>query len=56
MTARLEGETKKMGQKMLIGPTAASLTKHPLTALGEVELRGVAEPIEVFVPSALAVS
>lgn len=48
MTSRLEGETKKMGQKMLIGPGAAALTKYPLVALGEVELRGVAEPCAVY--------
>ncbi|MCI5074288.1 adenylate/guanylate cyclase domain-containing protein [Oricola sp.] len=56
MTARLEGETKKMGQKMLIGPYAASLTKHDLTDLGEVELRGVSEPCRVHTPTVMLAS
>ena len=53
-TSRLEGETKKMGQKMLIGPTAAGLSKRGLTALGEVELRGVEGPVTVYGPTAEA--
>ncbi|MFZ2101898.1 MAG: adenylate/guanylate cyclase domain-containing protein [Oricola sp.] len=51
MTARLEAETKKMGQEMLIGPGAAARTRFALTPLGEVHLRGMDKPCEVYRPA-----
>nr|WP_281435922.1 adenylate/guanylate cyclase domain-containing protein [Oricola nitratireducens] len=51
MTSRLEAETKKMGQEMLIGPGAAARTRFALTPLGEVHLRGMDKPCAVFRPA-----
>jgi len=51
MVSRLEAETKKRGETMLIGPGAAARTRHALTLLGEAHLRGVEKPCEVFRPA-----
>ncbi|WP_421857712.1 CHASE2 domain-containing protein [Oricola sp.] len=48
MTSRLEGETKKMGETMLVGPGAAARATRPLRAISEVEIRGVEGPVMVY--------
>lgn len=50
MVSRLEAETKKRGEAMLIGPGAAALTRLDLTPLGEAHLRGMEKPCEVYRP------
>jgi adenylate cyclase len=51
MTSRLEAETKKMGEVMLVGPGAAARTRFALEPLGEVHLRGMEKPCAVFRPA-----
>ncbi|GAB4355592.1 MAG: adenylate/guanylate cyclase domain-containing protein [Oricola sp.] len=51
MVSRLEAETKRRGETMLIGPGAAARTSFGLTALGEAHLRGLDKPCAVFRPA-----
>ncbi|QKV17165.1 CHASE2 domain-containing protein [Oricola thermophila] len=51
MVARLEVETKKRGEPVLIGPGAAARTRFALEPLGEVHLRGMEAPCTVFRPA-----
>jgi adenylate cyclase len=51
MVSRLEGETKRRGEKMLVGPGAAARTRFALTSLGAAELRGMDKSCEVFRPA-----
>jgi adenylate cyclase len=48
MTSRLEDETKRMGEPMLIGPGAAARTSLALKELAVVELRGIDAPCTVY--------
>ncbi|MGB0684078.1 MAG: adenylate/guanylate cyclase domain-containing protein [Magnetovibrionaceae bacterium] len=47
-TARLEGLTKKLGRPLLLSAEVASLVKVETESLGAHEMKGVAEPQEVF--------
>jgi adenylate cyclase len=49
-TSRLEGLTKVVQQPLVLSDTFAATLGKPLRSLGSHVLRGVREPVEVFVP------
>jgi class 3 adenylate cyclase len=48
--SRLEGLTKVVGQPLLLSDTFAQALGKQMRSLGSHVLRGVREPVEVFVP------
>jgi adenylate cyclase len=48
--SRLEGLTKVVQQPLVLSDTFAQTLGKPLRSLGSHVLRGVREPVEVFVP------
>ena len=55
LTARIEGLTPVLGRRLLVSAEFARAAARPLVSLGRFELRGFAEPHEVFgLPEPLA--
>jgi len=48
LVSRLEGLCKPLGKTILVSGALAAATETPLVSLGTHELRGIAEPCEVF--------
>lgn len=50
MAARLESVTAKVGRPIVCSETFARLTTRPTEDLGHFELKGLAEPVEIYAP------
>ena len=46
--ARIEGQTKELGRRVLVSGDFANNLKHDWVSLGRQELKGVTNPIEIF--------
>jgi adenylate cyclase len=51
LAARLEGLTGKLDRRVVLSRDFARLTTRPVEIVGTFELKGVADPVEVFAPA-----
>jgi adenylate cyclase len=52
LAARVEPLSKQTGRRLLLTGEVAELVDRPLDRLGAFPLRGVAQPVSLFSPSA----